>query len=147
MEKLHVQQHVQKYCIDPDKSNREYRFPLKCGKLPGLHFLDTLIFLACLVLPILVAPTPPNIRLFAWMAVGSCLLITKDEFIHQRLCSGGEHWLHAVLFILHPIVLFATAFLWIGIESAALSRPPGPAMPLAASVAMVASAVTPTGFC
>ncbi|WP_285570474.1 bifunctional 2-polyprenyl-6-hydroxyphenol methylase/3-demethylubiquinol 3-O-methyltransferase UbiG [Geothrix limicola] len=84
--------------------------------------LDSLVFLACLVLPVLVAPTPSNIRLFSGMAVCSCLLITKDEFIHQRLCSGGEHWLHAVLFILHPIVLLATAMLWIDLGSAALSQ-------------------------
>jgi 2-polyprenyl-6-hydroxyphenyl methylase/3-demethylubiquinone-9 3-methyltransferase len=56
------------------------------------------------------------------MAMGSCLLITKDEFIHQRLCSGGEHWLHAVLFILHPIVLVATGCLWVGLGAAALGR-------------------------
>lgn len=78
------------------------------------HVLDTLVFLGCLALPLLLAPTPAHVRLFAALAVGSCLLITKDELIHQRLCSGGEHWLHAVLFILHPVVLIATAMLWLG---------------------------------
>jgi 2-polyprenyl-6-hydroxyphenyl methylase/3-demethylubiquinone-9 3-methyltransferase len=109
------------------------------------HALDTLVFLACLTLPILVAPTAPNIRLFAWMAVGSCLLITKDEFIHQRLCSGGEHWLHAVLFILHPIVLFATAFLWISIGPAALSRVPASSLSPAAWVLLL-QVVLVSGF-
>ncbi len=109
------------------------------------HALDTLVFLACLTLPLLVAPTPPNIRLFAWMALGSCLLITKDEFIHQRLCSGGEHWLHAVLFILHPIVLFATALLWISFGPATMSRLHGPALPLAAWVLLL-QVVLVSGF-
>lgn len=77
------------------------------------HALDTSVFLACLACPLLLAPEPANLRLYGVLAVLSCLLITKDEFIHQRLCTGGEHWLHAVLFILHPIVLAATAYLWL----------------------------------
>lgn len=76
------------------------------------HALDTSVFLACLACPLLLPPTWPNLRLFGWLATFSCLLITKDEFIHQRLCTGAEHWAHAVLFILHPIVLMATGFLW-----------------------------------
>lgn len=84
------------------------------------HALDTLVFLACLTCPLLLAPTPANLGFFAGLAVFSCLLITKDEFIHQRLCSGGEHWVHAVLFILHPIVLIATAYLWMGLGTANL---------------------------
>jgi 2-polyprenyl-6-hydroxyphenyl methylase/3-demethylubiquinone-9 3-methyltransferase len=45
--------------------------------------------------------------------VGSCLLVTKDEFVHHLGCTGGEHWIHAVLFLLHPAVLAATAWLWV----------------------------------
>lgn len=51
----------------------------------------------------------------AGLAVFSTLLITKDEFIHGKLCSPGEHWLHSVLFILHPVCLylaFASAGTW-----------------------------------
>jgi hypothetical protein len=43
----------------------------------------------------------------------SCLFITKDELVHAGACSAAEHWLHAVLFILHPIVLAAVAVLWV----------------------------------
>jgi 2-polyprenyl-6-hydroxyphenyl methylase/3-demethylubiquinone-9 3-methyltransferase len=78
------------------------------------HLLDTLVFLGCLACPLLVPPGPPQLRLYAALAAGSCLLITKDELVHRRLCSGGEQWLHAVLFILHPVVLIATACLWLG---------------------------------
>jgi hypothetical protein len=42
----------------------------------------------------------------------SCLFITKDEFVHARVCSAGEGWLHAILFILHPIVFAAFGVLW-----------------------------------
>ncbi len=95
------------------------------------HALDTSVFLACLVCPLVLAPEPANLRLYGVLAVISCILITKDEFIHQRLCSGGEHWLHAVLFILHPIVLMATAYLWISTGTAALKGLPVPAPALA----------------
>ena len=101
------------------------------------HALDTTVFLVCLVCPLVLAPTLPNLRLFGLLAVISCGLITKDEFIHQRLCSGGEHWLHAVLFILHPIVLFATGFLWVSIGPGALSRSPMRGLPLAAWMLML----------
>jgi hypothetical protein len=42
----------------------------------------------------------------------SCLLVTKDELVHAGHCSAPEHWLHAVLFVLHPIVLGTMAALW-----------------------------------
>jgi 2-polyprenyl-6-hydroxyphenyl methylase/3-demethylubiquinone-9 3-methyltransferase len=77
------------------------------------HLLDTLVFLACLGCPLLLAPEPGHLRLYTGLAIASCLLITKDEWVHQRLCSGSEHWLHALLFILHPLVLVVTALLWI----------------------------------
>jgi 2-polyprenyl-6-hydroxyphenyl methylase/3-demethylubiquinone-9 3-methyltransferase len=94
------------------------------------HALDTAVFLACLAIPLLLPPTSANVHFFGWLASFSCLLITKDEFIHQRLCSGGEHWVHAVLFILHPIVLIATAFLWMRLGSSALSLAPTPGLTL-----------------
>ena len=86
------------------------------------HAADTAVFLACLLCPLYLTPTLPHLTLFGILGGASCLLVTKDEFIHQRLCTGGEHWLHAVLFILHPIVLFATGFLWVGLGSSALAR-------------------------
>lgn len=77
------------------------------------HVLDTSVFLACLALPVLLAPTAPHVRLFGVLAAVSCLLVTKDEFVHQRLCTAWEHWVHAVLFVLHPLVLVAAAWMWI----------------------------------
>jgi 2-polyprenyl-6-hydroxyphenyl methylase/3-demethylubiquinone-9 3-methyltransferase len=87
------------------------------------HLLDTLVFLACLGLPLVLQPSSGHLRLFAVLAAGSCLLVTKDELLHQRRCAAGEHWLHALLFLLHPVVLGATGLLWL----AAAHGPGGPA--------------------
>jgi 2-polyprenyl-6-hydroxyphenyl methylase/3-demethylubiquinone-9 3-methyltransferase len=76
------------------------------------HLLDTAVFLACLALPLALAPTGAHLRLYGALAAVSCLLITKDEWVHKRLCTALEHWTHAVLFILHPLVLLATAWMW-----------------------------------
>jgi len=77
------------------------------------HLLDTAVFLACLTLPLVLEPTGGHLRAYGALAAFSCLLITKDEFVHQRLCTAWEHWVHAVLFILHPLVLLATAWVWV----------------------------------
>jgi len=88
------------------------------------HALDTLVFLACAAVPALLPPTPAHLRLFAGLALASCLVIGKDEWVHQRFCPAGEHWLHAVLFSLHPLVLVAMACLWTGSAPAGLATPP-----------------------
>jgi 2-polyprenyl-6-hydroxyphenyl methylase/3-demethylubiquinone-9 3-methyltransferase len=38
--------------------------------------------------------------------------VTKDELVHARECTGGEHWIHAVLFLVHPVALLSIALLW-----------------------------------
>jgi 2-polyprenyl-6-hydroxyphenyl methylase/3-demethylubiquinone-9 3-methyltransferase len=43
------------------------------------------------------------------LMVFSCLLITKDEAVHAEKSPAGEHWLHALLFMIHPL-LFITAW-------------------------------------
>lgn len=112
----------------------EFGFHQRRG-LPRLewlgHALDTLAFLACLTCPLLLPPTSSNLGLFGVLAVFSCVLITKDEFMHQRLCTGGEHWLHALLFLLHPLVLIATAFLWVSLGAHPLAGIQAPPLALA----------------
>jgi hypothetical protein len=61
---------------------------------------------------------------YAWLAAGgglagyavlaavSSLLITKDEPVHARVCSPGEHYCHALLFVLHPTVFLAVGLAW-----------------------------------
>ena len=76
------------------------------------HALDTSVFLVCLGCPLLLAPTAAHMQGYAVLAVLSCLLVTKDEVRPHLACKGGEHWVHALLFLLHPVVLASTACLW-----------------------------------
>jgi 2-polyprenyl-6-hydroxyphenyl methylase/3-demethylubiquinone-9 3-methyltransferase len=77
------------------------------------HPLDTLTIVACIAW-LVVAPrgAPAALPVYAALAAFSTLFVTKDEAVHARLCGAGEHWLHALLFVLHPIVLAALAALW-----------------------------------
>ena len=77
------------------------------------HPLDTATVLACFAIAVLAPPTTGWLASYVALAAFSCLFVTKDEPIHAKRCSPGEHWLHAVLFVMHPIVLAAVALLWI----------------------------------
>ena len=77
------------------------------------HPLDTLTIVLCLTWLLVTTPgSPAALPVYIGLAIFSTLFVTKDEGVHARLCSPGEHWLHAVLFVLHPIVLAAFAYLW-----------------------------------
>ena len=90
-----------------------------CHRLRGLpvwervgHPLDTATLILCSGLCAFFPPTAFALKLYACCALFSCLFITKDEWIHQKLSSGFEQWLHSLLFVLHPINLIALALLW-----------------------------------
>lgn len=76
------------------------------------HPVDTASVLACYVLALAVPASATSLPWYALLAAFSCLLVTKDEFVHASRCEPAEQWLHAVLFVLHPIVLGAGAWLW-----------------------------------
>jgi hypothetical protein len=76
------------------------------------HAADSLVFAAALAPAALLAPSPRALALFAAGAAVSTLAVTKDEWVHARECGGGEQWLHAVLFVLHPCVFAAVGLLW-----------------------------------
>jgi hypothetical protein len=73
------------------------------------HPLDTFLTAACYLLA-LRAPAGGT-AVYAGVCAAACLFVTKDEWAHARHCSGGESWLHACLFLLHPVIL-ALAGLW-----------------------------------
>jgi 2-polyprenyl-6-hydroxyphenyl methylase/3-demethylubiquinone-9 3-methyltransferase len=77
------------------------------------HPLDTLTLVVCLAWLISTTPTSAvALPVYVGLSIVSLVFVTKDEGVHARLCSPGEHWLHAVLFVLHPIVLAAFGYLW-----------------------------------
>jgi hypothetical protein len=77
------------------------------------HPIDTASLLACYTVTLTQAPDARGLVIYAALGAFSCLLVTKDEFVHARECRPSEHWLHALLFVLHPLVLGAIAVLWI----------------------------------
>jgi hypothetical protein len=77
------------------------------------HPLDTLTMLACIGWTLVAAPSARAAGVYAALAVISCLFVTKDEFVHARRCTPGEHWLHAILFLVHPVILVSVALLWV----------------------------------
>jgi hypothetical protein len=76
------------------------------------HVADTSLFLLALLVPLLLPPTPVFLGLYAVLAGASCLLITKDEWIHASACSGAEQWCHAMLFVLHGPILLLAGLVW-----------------------------------
>jgi hypothetical protein len=70
------------------------------------HPLDTLsVILFYLSLYLLDLKTNQWIVLL--FGVFSCIFITKDEWVHSKLCKPAENWLHAVLFMVHPCCFIA----------------------------------------
>ena len=53
-----------------------------------------------------------NFAIALGFAAISCLIITKDEWVHQKEASLGETWLHSFLFVLHPIVIASLLLAW-----------------------------------
>lgn len=76
------------------------------------HPLDTLTLLACYAVALIFPPEGKYLALFAALGVFSCLFITKDEGIHTENCDAKENHLHALLFVLHPVLLFSVGLLW-----------------------------------
>ena len=76
------------------------------------HPLDTMTVLACLAWALWVPPDSRAITVYAALAIFSCLFITKDEGVHAAKCKAGEHWLHSVLFVVHPVSLASIGLMW-----------------------------------
>ncbi|NGX50237.1 MAG: hypothetical protein K1060chlam2_00078 [Chlamydiae bacterium] len=76
------------------------------------HPADTLSVILCFLFILWVPYSPGAVKVFIGLAIFSCLMVTKDEFIHKHHCPASENWLHAVLFVLHPIVLALAGIVW-----------------------------------
>ncbi len=76
------------------------------------HPVDTASVLACLYFLYFFDPTPTTITIYYVLAIASCICITKDEWVHWKYCGPAEMWLHAVLFVTHPVLLFSAMAEW-----------------------------------
>ncbi len=76
------------------------------------HPIDTSSVLACLAFVLFVPYSTTALTLYILLAIFSCVLVTKDEFVHKEHCPAAENWLHAILFTLHPITLTCAGFIW-----------------------------------
>jgi hypothetical protein len=76
------------------------------------HPLDTLTVIACYACVLFVPYGRQARDVYVGLAAFSTLFVTKDELVHARHCSGAEHWLHALLFVLHPVVFLVLALAW-----------------------------------
>lgn len=102
---------LQSFVILLDEGIFHYRRGLPLWERIG-HPLDTLSLLICLGIVLFLPFNSTNLKIFGFFAVLSCLMVTKDEFVHKHHCSGSENWLHALLFILHPITLAIAGMIW-----------------------------------
>ncbi|MCL2777787.1 MAG: hypothetical protein FWD73_07260 [Polyangiaceae bacterium] len=76
------------------------------------HPLDTLTVIVCIAWTFVSEPTPRAIAVYAALAFASCVFVTKDEFVHAGACTPGEQWLHAMLFVGHPLCLASIGLAW-----------------------------------
>ena len=76
------------------------------------HPLDTLTVVICFLFTLCMPYNPLNLKTFCGLAIFSTLFITKDEFVHLDHCPKQEMWLHALLFVNHPVMLTCLGFLW-----------------------------------
>ncbi len=76
------------------------------------HPLDTMTVFACIAWVLWVPPDARAITVYVGLAIFSCLFITKDEGVHAAECRAGEHWLHSVLFVVHPMSLASIGLMW-----------------------------------
>ena len=76
------------------------------------HPLDTLTVLACFAWILTRPPTGGSALGYVALAAFSCVFVLKDERVHYELCSLGEQWLHAALFIAHPLTLVSFGLMW-----------------------------------
>ncbi|MGE3610322.1 MAG: hypothetical protein AB7I27_12090 [Bacteriovoracaceae bacterium] len=76
------------------------------------HPLDTITVLTCAVFLLMKSYNETNLEIYFSLALFSTIFVTKDEWVHTEYCSGEENWLHALLFILHPISFISAGYLW-----------------------------------
>jgi hypothetical protein len=77
------------------------------------HPLDTLSVLLCFGYVLFFPYDGWHLKIYIGIALFSCVFVTKDEFVHKECCPASEQWLHALLFLNHPVILTLLWILWV----------------------------------
>ena len=94
----------------------EYYFHRKralCRKEVLGMFLDGALYLPPLVIASFAPYNDTWNVVFISFAVLSCISISKNEWFYKDDLSLKERWVHSVLYILHPILLYGFYHSWI----------------------------------
>ena len=76
------------------------------------HPLDTLLVIIPLSLAVCCEFSERVFIFYSILALLSCLLVLKDEYIHHSCCGWQEQLLHAIMFQCHPLVFVSMGFAW-----------------------------------
>lgn len=107
---------LQAICIGIDEIYFHYKRGLPKWERIG-HPLDTLSVLICMYMILYVPFSFDSLKIYIGLSIFSCIMVTKDEFVHKHFCPPLENWLHAVLFTLHPMVLAVTGMIWTSLHT------------------------------
>lgn len=88
------------------------------------HPIDTFSQLLTLGILLFIPYGDWTLKLYGGAAIFSCILVTKDEFIHKEEAPWEENWLHAVLFVLHPIALLTAGIIFLSIQDPSILPKP-----------------------
>ncbi|PIS00234.1 MAG: hypothetical protein COT84_08500 [Chlamydiae bacterium CG10_big_fil_rev_8_21_14_0_10_35_9] len=102
---------IQAVAIGIDEAYFHYKRGLPKWERIG-HPIDTLSVLFCMWMVLFASFNAYNLKLYIVFSVISCLMVTKDEFVHKHHCPASENWLHALLFIIHPLTLCSAGMIW-----------------------------------
>ncbi|MEY2988940.1 MAG: hypothetical protein RJB13_2461 [Pseudomonadota bacterium] len=103
---------IQALALVVDEFHLHYKRNLPRWERIG-HPLDTLTVLIAMAVPVFNTFSEGALLGFIVAGLASSLFVTKDEWIHSSACNGFEHWLHAVLFICHPMTFMSAGFFWL----------------------------------
>lgn len=87
------------------------------------HPADTITVLLCYLIVLCFPPTNNYLILYISLSIFSSLFVTKDEFVHAKLCVSGEMWLHSLLFLLHPLLFIIVGLYWLASGSGSDAHP------------------------
>lgn len=76
------------------------------------HPIDTFFYLLTLLFIFNFPYSPFNFKIYLALSVISTLMIIKDELIHFEQGLPHEQFLHALLFILHPLSILSAFLIW-----------------------------------